>query len=711
MPRRDYQAGLDADNRRAAESSLSARDIASDYPEPGNLLIREACRVELRRFCESYFPEAFSLPWSDDHLRAINRMERVILGGGLFALAMPRGSGKSTLTVRAAIWALLYGHRRFVSLVCATEELARRLLKQLKSELAFNDALARDFREVCHPIRRLENNARRCIGQLFRGRQTLVDWSDDRVTLPTMPDDACDGVNVSGSTVTVSGLTGALRGQSHTLPTGVVIRPELVILDDPQTRESAMSPSQSASRAAIIKGDVLGMAGPGREIAAIMPCTVIRDGDLAAELLDRQKSPEWGGQRTKMVYAFPANLALWEEYGRILHDSMRADGDGSEATEFYRANREAMDAGSAVAWPARFGARELSAIQHAMNLRLRDERAFFAEYQNEPLPEIDSRPDDLVADHVAARVNRQPRGTVPPGCTRLTAFVDVQANVLFWLVCGWEDDFTGAVLDYGTFPDQKRPYFSLRDCKHTLSQVVKGAGLEGRIYGGLEKLAASVLGREWPSDDGSVMRVERCLVDANWGDSTEVVRRFCRQSAFAGILMPSHGKFLGASSNPMSEWPKQAGERRGGAWRVRTKDRVRSVIYDTNYWKSFVAHRLSVPMGDRGALTLFGDKPESHRLLSDHLTSEFRVRVEGRGRVVDEWKQRPDRPDNHWFDCLVGAAVAASIQGATLPEAALATERRQRVSFRAAQESKRRDQVVAAPKGRVSFREMQKARA
>jgi hypothetical protein len=42
------------------------------------------------------------------------------------------------------------------------------------------------------------------------------------------------------------------------------------------------------------------------------------------------------------------------------------------------------------------------------------------------------------------------------------------------------------------------------------------------------------------------------------------------------------------------------------------------------------------------------------------------VKTEGRGRTVDEWKLRPEHSDNHWFDCLVGSAVAASIQGAVL---------------------------------------------
>jgi len=53
-------------------------------------------------------------------------------------------------------------------------------------------------------------------------------------------------------------------------------------------------------------------------------------------------------------------------------------------------------------------------------------------------------------------------------------------------------------------------------------------------------------------------------------------------------------------------------------------------------------------------------------MLSEHLTSEYRVKTEGRGRTVDEWKLRVDGLDNHWLDCLVGSAVAASMEGAIL---------------------------------------------
>jgi hypothetical protein len=55
-----------------------------------------------------------------------------------------------------------------------------------------------------------------------------------------------------------------------------------------------------------------------------------------------------------------------------------------------------------------------------------------------------------------------------------------------------------------------------------------------------------------------------------------------------------------------------------------------------------------------------------HRLLAEHLTSEYRVKTTGRGRTVDEWKIRIPGADNHWLDALVGCAVGASMQGAVL---------------------------------------------
>lgn len=673
---------------RNAALSLAGRDIG-EIPKVVNPERRENAAHDFRLFCESYFPLTFHLPWSPDHLKVIAKIEQAVLHGGLFAMAMPRGSGKSVAVETACLWAALYGHRDFVCLIGSDEGHAMDMLESIKMELDGNEELLADFPEVAYPIQCLDGIANRCKGQLYKGERTHISWTAKEIVLPTI-----EGSSASGAIIKVAGITGRIRGMKFKRSDGMTVRPELVVLDDPQTDESARSLSQCATRESILAGAVLGMAGPGKKISGIMPCTVIRPGDMADNILDRGKHPEWNGERTKMIYSFPTNEKLWSRYEELRGESLRMFGDMRLATDFYRENREAMDEGASVAWPARFNYDELSAIQQAMNLKLQDEAAFFAEYQNEPLPETEADGDDLTADQIASKLNHYERSGIPVGCNHLTAFIDVQGALLYYLVAAWDEEFTGYVIDYGSFPDQQRIYFTLRDARQTLAIVTKASGLEGAIYGGLERLTNEILSREWKRDDGAMLHIEKCLIDANWGNSTDVVYQFCRQSSFASVIAPSHGKFVGASSQPFSEYKRRPGDRIGHNWRipnVQGKRAVRHVLYDTNYWKSFVHARLATAMGDKGSLSLFGDSPERHRLLAEHLTAEYRIKTQGRGRTVDEWKIRPERGDNHWFDGIVGCAVAASMQGSVLfgTQAVAKEVKRERVSFAELQQRRR----------------------
>ncbi len=63
-----------------------------------------------------------------------------------------------------------------------------------------------------------------------------------------------------------------------------------------------------------------------------------------------------------------------------------------------------------VAWQERFNYDELSAIQHAMNLKLQDEAAFFAEYQNQPLPAETVVDGMLKPEEVSTKINPMDRG-------------------------------------------------------------------------------------------------------------------------------------------------------------------------------------------------------------------------------------------------------------------------------------------------------------
>ena len=159
-----------ANIKRNRSASRAGRDIG-ELPTVADPARRDAARASFETFCTAYMPATFTLPWSADHRDVIGRIEAATLTGGLFAFAMPRGSGKTSLVIAAAVWALLYGHRDFVVIVGADENHARRMLDAIVLELETNDALLADFPEVCVALRALERIHQRGAGRRRRLRR------------------------------------------------------------------------------------------------------------------------------------------------------------------------------------------------------------------------------------------------------------------------------------------------------------------------------------------------------------------------------------------------------------------------------------------------------------------------------------------------------------------------------------------------------------
>lgn len=673
-----YDAHKDQAARRQRELSKTVRDIG---PIPGvaDPARKQRCRLSFRSFCETYLPAKFYLEWSDDHLLVIGRIEKAVLHGGLFAIAMPRGSGKSALCEAACLWATLFGHHNFVVLIGEGQKAAIDCLDSVKAEITNNELLAADFPEVCFPVRALEGINQRANGQTCQGVRTQIVWNDDQIVLPTI-----EGAASSGAVMNIAGMEGRIRGMKYTRPDGRTVRPSLVFVDDPQNDESAHSVTQCAAREAIVQGAILGLAGPDSKLSGLAAVTVIRRDDLAERLLNPELHPQWQGARCKLINAFPSNEEAWETYRKIRREAQEAGDDYvAISNEHYVANRAALDAGAVVAWPARKKADEISAVQHAMNLRIdRGEHIFFAEYQNDPGAAADAEAETLRAPDLLRRLNAVPKGMVPRGAQYLTAFIDVQDKCLWWMVVAWSEDMTGAVVDYGTDPDQASAYFTLREVRRTLEKASPGSGLQGAMRAGLERLLHRLCSQPWQIEGGGTMAIGRAMIDANYAASTEVVYQVCRMSPYAGILIPSHGKGVTAAERPMSQWHRKPGDRTGLNWRVPASvgnREVRHCIYDTNWWKSCVYARLRTPLGDRGAMYLNGKHQERHRMLADHLTSEIPTITAGRGRTVAQWQIRSAGIDNHWWDCMVGCAVAANMLGVTPP--GIEYVRRARVSF------------------------------
>jgi hypothetical protein len=684
----DAQAKRDAERyedikartgERARRVSAAGRDIGPP-PAVVDAARRDSCRLDFRLFCETYAAESFPLAWSPDHLTAIGKIEAAVLRGELFAFAMPRGSGKTTLCEWACLWALLNGHRQFIVLIGSDQAIAEQMLDSIKSHLEQNDLLAADYPEATYPIRALEGINARARGQTIDGTPTKIEWTADQITLATVPGGAS-----SGAAVRVAGITGRIRGLRHTRPDGKTIRPDLVLIDDPQTDESAASPSQCATRERTLSGAILGLAGPGKTIAGLCTVTVIRTDDLADRLLDRQRHPSWQGERTKLVYEWPDAEDAWSQYAELRREGQR-DGTGTGAAdEFYRQRQAIMDAGSRVAWTERKAIGDLSAIQHAWNLRIdRGEAAFNAEFQNSPLAD-DITTDKLDKRQLVLRATNIARGIVPAGHTKLTAFVDVQDRLLYWLVASWSESFGGHVVAYGAHPDQGSSYFEAASARKTLALASPGASPEAALRAGLDETARLLLTREWQREDGVPMRINQMLVDSNWSQMMAVVRNFARSSPFAASILPSRGRGVGAAGTPMGP-RKNRGDRAGLNWLVgKTAEGTQiEANYDTNFWKTFTSGRLRLGLGDPEAIMLHSGH---HEMLIEHLVAEFPVRVEARGRTVDEWKEVAR--ENHWWDCLVGCAVAASITGLEPAASEGGFRKRKKVAIPAGPDGKR----------------------
>jgi hypothetical protein len=663
-----YEQRKERERKRQADQSRDGRDIGPIPPCADPELVAKLSK-SLRLFCETCLPGRFKMKWSADHLKAIAKIERAILKGDLFALAMPRGSGKTTILIAAVLWAIVHGHRRYVVLIGSDRDAAKNLLSGLKIELETNETLLDLYPGAVHPVRALEGKANKATGQILNGTRTYIEWKGPRIVFANVP-----GCAAAGAIIETYGILGRIRGAQVTRADGELVRPDFFMLDDPQTDRSARSQSQVSRRLNTISGTVLGLAGPGESISGFATVTVIEPDDVADQLLDRDKYADWQGERFKLVYAWPTDVDLWERYATARAEGMREGRGLADAIDFYRANKAAMDKGAKPAWDERFDRKrgELSAIQHAYNLRLASPLTFDAEYQNDPQPpELDV--EVLPAVEIERKINGFPRGILSPSIDLVTAFVDVQGQLLYWLVAGWETaTFTGYVLEYGSWPRQTAIHFNLRSISKTLAKAYPRRGLEGRLRQGLWDLLDGLAARRFATPDKTRShRIDLIGIDAAWGPSTKTVQTVALEHPRSAWILPTFGRGLKPTDAPMSEWKPKPGERKGDFWILRpTEGGGRHLVVDTNAAKSFTNSRINVAIGDPGALSLYmPNLSTEHRMIAEHWRAEIpkTISVVG-GRSGEIWDLPPSKPDNHLWDCGVGATVLASLGGARLPE-------------------------------------------
>ncbi len=627
-----------------AQKKHTAAAEVGDIPAPKNKPRRARCKKNLEKHLRTYHKHLFTRPFSPDQKECIEKIELAMVSGGQFAEAMPRGTGKTTIAECAIGWGALHGHRNFPVLIGSDQGAANLNLQSIKAELETNDMLAEDFPEVCLPVRHIDGRAQRCGTQTVNGERTRIEWKANKLVFPTV-----DGSVSSGATIEARGLTSGVRGMKT--PDGK--RPDFVLLDDPQTRESAESASQTQKRTDIILGDVMGLAGHDKRISAVMPCTVIRQGDLADTFLNRELNPEWQGHRTPLVYQWSESEAHWEDYHKIWQEEQREGRGIAKATEFYIENRIAMDNGAKVTCPHLYDKHtEASAIQHAYNLLYTvGEHAFSAEYQNDPKA-ASSIIYEITPEIVRNKINGLAKFEIPENAPIVTGFADINYIGLNWALCGFSNDFTGYIATYGKYPKGKQVLYDPKS----------GDERDAKIYEGLtaffDRIATIKLTRTGSKEP---VNIDRFMVDCGAGWMSTVfqwIRINARKYPFPIIASRGWGysqykqvKLIGRAGD---NWHKTEFAGKG-----------RVISHNADYWRMKTQRAMLLDAGAPASLSIYGENPLDHVGLSEEICGEILTDyAETDKGPMYKWYQRPGAR-NDKLDAVVGCTVAAASIGAS----------------------------------------------
>jgi hypothetical protein len=117
-------------------------------------------------------------------------------------------------------------------------------------------------------------------------------------------------------------------------------RPDFVLIDDPETRESAASLDQIHKRETMVDQDVAGLSALGSNIAIALLTTVQNRYCYSFRVTDPTIKPAFNGRRFALVEKWPDNMEAWQTYIAKRGQAQAAgDKDAVEAVDYYLARR------------------------------------------------------------------------------------------------------------------------------------------------------------------------------------------------------------------------------------------------------------------------------------------------------------------------------------------------------------------------------------
>lgn len=225
------------------------------------------------------------------------------------------------------------------------------------------------------------------------------------------------------------------------------------------------------------------------------------------------------------------------------------------------------------------------------------------------------------ADHLGKRVAEHTAGTIPNGAVLLTAGVDVQKDILYYVVRAWG--------------------------VNEQSWLV----VAGRVET-FEQLERALATSSFPFENGERLRLRLACVDS--GYRTDEVYAFC--SKWRDLARPVKGQ------QTLTGIPYRA-VRIERNLRGDPFDGAMSLFHvDTTWAKDKLSRLIHSPPGSPGEWWLHREPSEEYlaQVASEH---KVLVRDKTRGGMKEEWVVKPGAYANHWLDAEVYALVAAEMLG------------------------------------------------
>lgn len=628
---------------------------------------------------KSNCPDPFWYAFTSQQQEMIRAIRHAIIYGVDQSIAASRGEGKTTLAERLLLKYTLQGVVGFSVLCAATGTAAANCLEAIRDAIETNDLLADDYPEVCIPVRALENTPNRAHyqtvtgtrfdnGEPFERAPSRFSWCGQEMVLPNVP-----GSPAKGAVIATRGLDAAVRGLKRKGR-----RPDVVVIDDPDTEETARSADQAKKLEARIDNALGALGGQQKNVARVMLTTLQNRIAVSYRFTDPTQKPSWKGRRFRFLVQKPSREDLWDEYIQMrgqCQQSLTEDGESADpfaraAHGFYLSHRKEMDAGAVVANPHRFNGEklpdgskmEVSALQHYYN-EMADKSPEFCscELDNDPPEETGPVESGITSHLILQHMSGYDRCIVPPGCTVLTQGIDVGKYALHFVVRAWRPDGTGYTIDKG-----------VQDVTGT--SLGQDVGVEHAILQALRSRMDKANDGSYQAINGDVMPVGLTLIDA--GYKTDAVYAFCREAGMSCRPAMGIGKSAGCVRVNFSTVTRPSLDRKpGDHWFLSRQPKgVWLVNMDADFWKAWEHARWMTSTDKPGTLFLYGTASDSvkrrgryeieHFTYSKHLCAEIEVEEPVKGVLVRRWRAKSDT--NHFFDASYMADVAANMKGIRL---------------------------------------------